>query len=101
MKNIYKVEQCEGDDSGGLKASPIVENMIHNFSKLLAQSEEDWWTEQVVSVLEHKGFEVLRGPLELAEYVEAIKKYLKENELPEMTKTAFLADLEEVEGLVK
>lgn len=37
----------------------------------------------------------------LADHIEAIKKYLSENNLPEMTKTAFLADLEEVKGLVK
>lgn len=32
----------------------------------------------------------------LADHVEAIKKYLKENELPDMTKRAFIADLHDV-----
>lgn len=37
----------------------------------------------------------------LADHVEAIREYLQDENLPEGTKRAFLADLEEVKGLVK
>lgn len=40
--------------------------------------------------------ELLRESYELADHVEAIKKYLKENELPDMTRRAFVADLYDV-----
>lgn len=37
----------------------------------------------------------------LADHVEAIKSYLRENTLPDMTKIAFLADLEVVIEMVE
>ena len=40
--------------------------------------------------------ELLEESYELADHVEAIKKYLKENELPDMTRRAFVADLYDV-----
>ena len=44
--------------------------------------------------------ELLEASYELADHVEAIKKYLKENELPDMTRRAFVADLQDVLRMV-
>lgn len=40
--------------------------------------------------------ELLEESYELADHVEAIKKYLAENELPDMTKVAFVADIQDI-----
>lgn len=49
--------------------------------------------ENVVSVF---AGEYIGERTELADYMEGIKKYLAENELPDMTKVAFAADIRDI-----
>lgn len=56
----------------------------------------DVWTDQDVKEAILVGVEAYQESYELADHVEAIKKYLKENELPDMTRRAFVADLNDV-----
>lgn len=54
------------------------------------------WTDQDVKEAIQVGVCAYEESYELADHVEAIKKYLAENELPDMTKVAFAADIRDI-----
>lgn len=64
MKPIFEPKFNLGetlDDTFRVQFDPIFDNMMDNFSQMLRDAEDQWYVEQVIKILETKGYTVSKN----------------------------------------